>query len=227
MLDDVFSGLDATSEDRIFSRLLGSQGLLRRLGTTIILVTHAAHRLSYADHIIALSARGTVVEQGKLGQLLKSDGYVAGITTRHTAEVEQVLEQKTSAAKDAVVPDVDRQNAAADLSRPVGNWSVYNYYIQSIGRGDVAAWTLVMIIYSVLVEFPSKCHCSNHLSNSADLNSSLDQILDWCCCHPWQFGQWHLLRNSDCPGNWCPSFTYGVVRYALYQDDTAFRNVST
>ena len=43
MLDDVFSGLDAISEDRIFSRLLGRSGLLRRLGTTVILVTHAAH----------------------------------------------------------------------------------------------------------------------------------------------------------------------------------------
>ena len=79
MLDDVFSGLDAISEERIFSRLLGRAGLLRRLGTTVILVTHAAHRLSYSDHIIALSVRGTVLEQGKFEQLVVNDGYVAGL----------------------------------------------------------------------------------------------------------------------------------------------------
>ena len=70
ILDDVFSGLDAISEDRIFSRLLGKTGLLRRLGTTVTLVTHAAHRLSYADQIIALSVQGTVSEQGTFEQLL-------------------------------------------------------------------------------------------------------------------------------------------------------------
>jgi ATP-binding cassette subfamily C (CFTR/MRP) protein 1 len=83
ILDDVFSGLDATSEDRIFSRLLGKSGLLHRLGTTVILVTHAAHRLSYADHIIALSAHGTILEQGKLVDLLADNGYVAGLAARN------------------------------------------------------------------------------------------------------------------------------------------------
>ena len=74
MLDDVFSGLDAISEDRIFSRLLGRSRLLRRLGATIILVTHAAHRLSYADHIISLSAQGSVSEQGKFQHLVVKNG---------------------------------------------------------------------------------------------------------------------------------------------------------
>lgn len=160
MLDDVFSGLDATSEDRIFSRLLGSQGLLHRLGTTVILVTHAAHRLSYADHIIALGQQGTIVEQGNFSQLIKNKGYVAGLTTRHTTEAELVPEEKALPAKEPDAGEVERQNAAADLSRPVGNWSVYSYYIKSIGHRDVAAWTILMICYTMLLEFPSKCYCS-------------------------------------------------------------------
>lgn len=41
MLDDVFSGLDASTEEIIFNRLLGKQGLLRRNHVTVILVTHA------------------------------------------------------------------------------------------------------------------------------------------------------------------------------------------
>jgi hypothetical protein len=124
-------------------------------------VTHAAHRLSFADYIIALSPQGTIIEQGNFGQLKKNEGYVAGFTTRHTTE-KHLPEEKAALAKEPDVADVDRQNAAADLSRQVGNWSVYSYYIKSIGRGDVAAWTIVMIIYSVLLEFPSKCRSSNH-----------------------------------------------------------------
>lgn len=41
MLDDVFSGLDASTEETIFNRLLGKQGLLRKSQITVILVTHA------------------------------------------------------------------------------------------------------------------------------------------------------------------------------------------
>lgn len=155
MLDDVFSGLDATSEERIFSRLLGTNGLLRRQSTTVILVTHAAHRLSYADHIIALGPQGRVVEQGKLSQLLKTDGYVAGLTARHTTEPENESEE-VPAAKATEDRDVARENAAADLSRPVGNWAIYSYYFASAGRRNVVAWSAVMICYSVLLQFPGK-----------------------------------------------------------------------
>jgi ATP-binding cassette subfamily C (CFTR/MRP) protein 1 len=156
MLDDVFSGLDATSEDRIFSRLLGRSGLLRRLGRTVILVTHAAHRLSYADHIIALSAHGTVSEQGKFGHLVVNNGYVAGLAARHTAEAEDAPKEEPALAKATVDDDTARRNAAADLHRPIGNWAVYNYYFTSAGRRNIVAWMGLMICYSVFLRFPGK-----------------------------------------------------------------------
>ena len=43
ILDDVFSGMDATTEHLVFSRLLGPQGLLRKSGTTVIIATHAGN----------------------------------------------------------------------------------------------------------------------------------------------------------------------------------------
>jgi ABC-type nitrate/sulfonate/bicarbonate transport system ATPase subunit len=41
VLDDVFSGMDATTEHLVFNRLFGSEGLLRRNRTTVIIATHA------------------------------------------------------------------------------------------------------------------------------------------------------------------------------------------
>lgn len=41
ILDDVFSGLDSTTEKHIFTKLLGPDGLLRKLEATVILVTHS------------------------------------------------------------------------------------------------------------------------------------------------------------------------------------------
>jgi ABC-type nitrate/sulfonate/bicarbonate transport system ATPase subunit len=41
VLDDVFSGMDATTEHLVFNRLLGSEGLLRINRATVIIATHA------------------------------------------------------------------------------------------------------------------------------------------------------------------------------------------
>ncbi|KAM3075096.1 hypothetical protein ACMFMF_005777 [Clarireedia jacksonii] len=152
IVDDVFSGLDTINEDRIFSRLLGRNGLLRQLGTSVILVTHAAHRLSYADHIIALSAEGTVSEQGSFRDLLANNGYVAGLTARHVSETDALKETLPGNSK--VDDDTPRQNAAADVHRPVGDWSTYKYYFSSLGRRNIVVWACLMLVYSMLLQFP-------------------------------------------------------------------------
>lgn len=40
ILDDVFSGLDSTTEDHIFNALLGAEGIWRKSGTTIVATTN-------------------------------------------------------------------------------------------------------------------------------------------------------------------------------------------
>ena len=154
ILDDVFSGLDATSEDRIFSRLLGKSGLLRQLGTTVILVTHAAHRLSYADHIIALSSEGGISEQGKFEDLVEKNGYVAGLAARHVIEADTPKEPAPAKAK--TNDSTARLNAAADLHRPVGEWATYMFYFTSLGWRNVTLWMGLMLCYSLLLQFPGK-----------------------------------------------------------------------
>jgi ATP-binding cassette subfamily C (CFTR/MRP) protein 1 len=42
LLDDVLSALDNTTESLIVERLLGPDGILRKLGTTVVLATHAS-----------------------------------------------------------------------------------------------------------------------------------------------------------------------------------------
>lgn len=41
ILDDVLSALDPNTEAHVAERLLGPDGLLRQLGATVILITHA------------------------------------------------------------------------------------------------------------------------------------------------------------------------------------------
>lgn len=41
IFDDILSGLDKTTEQLLFQRVFGEQGLLRKLGVTVILATYA------------------------------------------------------------------------------------------------------------------------------------------------------------------------------------------
>lgn len=185
MLDDVFSGLDAKSEEHIFSRLLGKSGLLRKMGTTVILVTHAAHRLSFANYIYVIGAEGRIVEQGSFQDLVRGNGYVASLTTRHMKE--DVKPEKGPIVTKAPADDVARQNAAADLNRPVGSWAVYNYYFRSAGRRTVLSWLCLMASYSVSLRFPG--NSSPALWSSHDLSDQfrhMDQILDLRSFSTWQ-----------------------------------------
>lgn len=154
MLDDVFSGLDIVSEERIFTRLLGRHGLLRQSGITTILVTHAAHRLSYADHIIALSVHGTVAEQGTFYDLTRKNGYMFRLATKHVVETDTSKESESVGMKNN--DDTARQIASADLERPIGNWATYRYYFESLGWRNMGMWMGIMVSYSLLLQFPSK-----------------------------------------------------------------------
>ncbi|KAN0096080.1 putative ATP-binding cassette transporter [Hyaloscypha variabilis] len=153
IIDDGFSGLDAETEELVFTRLFGKQGLLKRLGTTAILVTHAVHRLPYADHIISLDANGRISEQGSFEQLKGSGGYVENLAIRRkyepdaTATSGEEIALPTVGAKSAVERLATQVKAEdEDLSRPIGEWSTYKYYFASIG------WTrsLLSLFYLTL-----------------------------------------------------------------------------
>jgi len=139
VIDDVLSGLDATTEEKIFARLFSKQGLLRDLGTTVIFVTHAVHRLSYADHVIAMNSTGTIIEQGSFDQLQGSGGYVQGFAIKHKAENhEPSTESPNPHASGFVraVGDIENEILAVEennLTRQTGELSTYKYYFLSIG----------------------------------------------------------------------------------------------
>lgn len=137
IIDDGFSGLDPEAEEIVFTRLFGKSGLLRKLETTVLLVTNAVHRLPYADHIISLDATGRITEQGSLHELRGAGGYVKGLETGHKYESDSdvigisakeiPVESPNSGAEQKKKAEQD------ELNRPIGEWSTYKYYFASIG----------------------------------------------------------------------------------------------
>ncbi|KAK1754461.1 P-loop containing nucleoside triphosphate hydrolase protein [Echria macrotheca] len=149
VMDDVLSGLDATTEKTVFSSLFGRQGLLTQHGITVILATNAAHRFPEADYIIALGQDGTIVEKGTFEHLSKSQGgYIHGLEVQERQDQDDggektKLQTSGVSAQDASTP------SALRLSEPIstaGDLSTYVYYIRCFGWvrwGVFAAMTAV------------------------------------------------------------------------------------
>ena len=185
ILDDTFSGLDAESEDAIFTRLLGRRGLLRQLGTTVLLVSHAAHRLSYADHIIALTSDGAVSEAGTFQELMSRGGYISSLSARHKTESGEDTNDKTKPL-DAEDPKKSADTAVEEVVRSLGDIQVYKYYFGAVGWRNTAGFFVMIISFAFFSRFPGKYSiCSNSFVWLLTIYRSVDEVLDFGSQQAW------------------------------------------
>lgn len=59
LFDDVLSGLDADTEELVFRRVFGPDGLIKRRGATAVLCTHSVRHITSADHISKYASNPT------------------------------------------------------------------------------------------------------------------------------------------------------------------------
>ncbi|CAD0089765.1 unnamed protein product [Aureobasidium vineae] len=165
VLDDIFSGLDAETEEKVFSRVFASDGILRRRQTTVVLCTHSVTHLPSADHIIALGD-GTVVEQGNFEKLMKHQGYVQRLRSwEPSARKSPVdkLSSKSATQKPRISTLHKSTSRASSLTsenqaaRQNGEATVYKHYLKAMG------WVLAMLavffaaLWGFFTNFPTIC----------------------------------------------------------------------
>ncbi|KAK7931511.1 ABC multidrug transporter [Apiospora marii] len=146
ILDDIFSGLDADTEEQVFQRVFGLDGIARRRRSTVILMTHSVKHLPAADHIVALSIEGTVAEQGTFPELMAQDGYITGLGIKSAGS--ETSSEKLGPSADPQGPQSEllRQITVASIvpdtnkARQTGDRTVYTHYFRSIG------WTVTAFL---------------------------------------------------------------------------------
>ncbi|KAM7206938.1 hypothetical protein V8F33_000037 [Rhypophila sp. PSN 637] len=176
VLDDIFSGLDADTEEQVFRGVFGPDGLLRHRRTTVVLCTHSVRHLPTADYIIALGD-GRVVEQGSFAQLMERSegGYVQrlGLKDSSSADSETAsvrssekrgsreLESKPALArkvtsKGATAGTVEAAlSPEAEAARQLGDSSVYKTYVQSMGVWVAAGSLLCGALWGFFTNYPT------------------------------------------------------------------------
>ncbi|KAF7591124.1 hypothetical protein BBP40_001960 [Aspergillus hancockii] len=163
VLDDIFSGLDVDTEEQVFRRVFGQDGLLRRRRSTVLLCTHSVRHLPAADHIIALGD-GTVVEQGNFDKLMTSQGYVQRLGLRSFTVSD--ASSKRSKSKKSVwesgpqllyTTTTNTSYLAPDThaSRQVGDRTVYKHYFKSMGLFLAACSFFFAALWGFFTNFPT------------------------------------------------------------------------
>ncbi|KAI4721875.1 putative ABC transporter [Aureobasidium sp. EXF-10727] len=125
LLDDVFSALDVNTEGTIIRRLFGSNGLLRRLRTTVLLVSHSQRVMSMADQILTLSRDGRMVHTGSIQSSQTKSGSSVDAPLEESARV------RVTETVQARVPKGPSKEDKDDLARKTGDWSIYKYYFSN------------------------------------------------------------------------------------------------
>lgn len=173
LLDDVLSALDSNTERQVVERLLGSNGQFRRLGTTVVLVTHSskpstdqkfclnpfgirsdifqAQHFHLADQIVVIGPDGKIAQRGTYDMLRSQEGYIGGLleTTQTSGDAEEPVIQDTTkkAAKSLTAV------RASDKTIKTGDFTVYRYWFKSISTLSVFAFIGSAAMYSFFSSF--------------------------------------------------------------------------
>ncbi|CAI6082463.1 unnamed protein product, partial [Clonostachys chloroleuca] len=153
ILDDVLTGLDRSTEASILNAAFGKDGLVKQLGSTVVLATNSVAHLNFADHIIVLNEDGTIAEQGTLEEVSAAGGYasrLANLPAPSTARPELELSKET--LEELELPGDDEE---FDMSRSAGDFQVYKYYVQLAGPGTFLFYLLACAAFVFGLSFPS------------------------------------------------------------------------
>ena len=162
ILDDVLSGLDRDTENKVFHNLLGWDGLLRRHETTVVLASSSSKRIPYADHIVVLDERGKISEQGSFKELTASGGYVSSLDllpadwkykSNETAFDRLIA---PNARNTYIAPKKEESDEAIELeaNKRTGDISIYAYYAGSVGWFAVVTFIVAISGYVFCYTFP-------------------------------------------------------------------------
>jgi ABC-type bacteriocin/lantibiotic exporter with double-glycine peptidase domain len=161
VLDDVFSGLDADTEEHVFQQVFASGGLLRRRQSTVILCTHSVRHLPMADHILVLED-GTIAEQGSFTHLSTSQGYVQRLglksPIKNGTDNDEIMATSSTPKSKPQPPETTTETSpptpGTDKSRQMGDKSVYKHYIRSMGWYLAALALFFASLFGFFSNFP-------------------------------------------------------------------------
>ncbi|KAI0147916.1 ABC transporter [Hypoxylon sp. NC0597] len=166
ILDDPFSSLDGGTENQIVENLIGPEGLLRELGTTLLLISNSTQYFRLADEVIVLEG-GRIKERGRWDELTSQHPQILKIIP-----TEDGVHADKIASTDKLNQLAQQQkwldDSANSLKRQTGDSALYSYYIQAAGTWNFILMVICTASCSFFMIFPQywlKLWTDSSLSN--------------------------------------------------------------
>jgi ATP-binding cassette subfamily C (CFTR/MRP) protein 1 len=151
LIDDMIAGLDNTTEKLVFDRVFSTNGLLRKMGVTVLLATHATHFARHADRVLVISA-GRIVEHATYKELVDG-GKVDPLILGGTVSIQQ---DRTGAEDDIqplqsekIITAIQDQDEDEDASRQAGDSRSLLFFPQAIGPFHTALYFGLLVVTTV------------------------------------------------------------------------------
>ncbi|KAH7361060.1 ATPase-like protein [Rhexocercosporidium sp. MPI-PUGE-AT-0058] len=199
IFDDILSGLDADTEDQVFRRVFGPDGLIRSRHASCMLCTHTIRHLPSADHIVALTADGSIAEQGSFKELLSNEQYIhslgisasddrVSVGSTSTVTSKEIVKLEVQAVPDATTAPKEPGSGHMDeKKRMTGDSTVYKYYLGSLGKTSITAfivfglgWGFFYNWGNIWLQFWSKDVSSTQPSRSKSFYVGLYALFQMC-----------------------------------------------
>lgn len=146
VLDDPFSALDGKTEKQIVENLLGPHGLLKKLGTTVFLISNSTQYFSLADEVIFLEG-GRIKEQGNWNELVSQDPRILKLIPKEAHAHDDEL-------KAIPLPQRLLDDASVNIKRKTGDSALYGYYIKASGQANVLFFWICVALHTFFITFP-------------------------------------------------------------------------
>ena len=127
------------------------------------MLTYLVRHLSLADKIIVLGSDGRIAEQGTFESLRSQNGFVSKLLLHpellESTSSEANAGRESNSKQATTIPKALRgpsDNDVADLTRRIGDISVYKYYLRSIGSRIVLIGVASSFVWMLCQAFPRK-----------------------------------------------------------------------
>ena len=158
VFDDTLSGLDANTEDHVFRRVFGPEGLLRRCKATVVMSSSSVKHLPSADHIVVLKTEGKPLEEGSFQSLFVNQEQVNRLEMKPAGARKLQKEAKSNRKQQVAgnLLDVSKPNSELDdRARRNGDITVYRYYFTVLGVPLLIPFLAFGITFGFLNNFSS------------------------------------------------------------------------
>ncbi|KAE8421986.1 hypothetical protein BDV36DRAFT_291799 [Aspergillus pseudocaelatus] len=155
-LDDILSALDIETQEHIAARLFSKTGLVKRLGTTVVLSTHTARCIHYANKIIVLDAEGNISMETSYESMKETDQLEKFAPTEGDGKHNNKLltSEDTDVNQDPTAIQDEKSLELMDVTRRTGDLAVYAYYFRTIQPGLWIAFLVIHIVAAFSDSFP-------------------------------------------------------------------------